>query len=128
MSMARSTPAQKPRGPANKISAMGAFMTTSLEEEGHPEDPGVGLEASIGIRGTAVGDVRPAVAGIEGGAVGDEEGRPGPGPEQEAEVGVDLADVQVGPAGEGGRLRIGHEPPEREEVIAERRAQAGEER
>ena len=32
MSIARSTPAQKPRGPASRISAMGAFMsTTSLE-------------------------------------------------------------------------------------------------
>ncbi len=35
MSIARSTPAQKPRGPASRISAIGAFILTSLGTTSH---------------------------------------------------------------------------------------------
>src|SRR5262249_5718463 len=91
MSMARSTPAQKPRGPASRISAMGAFILTSLgpgvslEEIGYPEYATVELETAVGIAGVSVGDVLEPVARVERGLVGDEERGAQPTPEHERE-------------------------------------------
>src|SRR5262245_3194072 len=69
MSIARSTPAQKPRGPASRISAMGAFIltslatTVSLEEVGYSEYAAVELETEDGVAGEYVGCVLRQVGG-----------------------------------------------------------------
>src|SRR5438094_4214974 len=126
MSMARSTPAQKPRGPARRISAIGAFMVSSLEEEGYADHAGVGLDAAVRLGGVAVGDVLVAIAGVERRTVGDEVLEAQPAPDEEGEVRPDLGDLEIGATGEGGQLRVRHEPAEAEEVIAEGQAEAGE--
>src|SRR5262245_34967572 len=124
MSIARSTPAQKPRGPANRISAMGAFILTSLgmvslEEVGYSQYAAVELETAVGVAGVPVGDVLVPVPRVDRRLVGDEERGTEPTPDHEREIGVDLEDVEVGAAGRAGRLDVGHEPTERQEVIAE---------
>src|ERR1700752_2428415 len=124
MSIARSTPAQKPRGPASRISAMGAFIltslgtTVSLEEVGYPEYATIELETAVGVAGVPVGDVLEPVARVDGRLVGDEEGRAEAAPHHEREGRVDLEDLEVGAAGRGRRLDVGDEAPERQEVIA----------
>src|SRR5438093_1918839 len=65
MSMARSTPAQNPRGPARTISAIRLTITRLLEVEGYPGDPRVRLETAVGLGGVAVRDVDHAVPGVE---------------------------------------------------------------
>src|SRR5262249_20245648 len=125
MSIARSTPAQKPRGPASRISAMGAFIVTSLgttvslEEIGYPEYSAVELETAVGVGGVPVGDVLESVPRVDRRLVGDEERGAHAAPHHEREVRVDLEDIEVGAAGGGGRLDVRDEPTERQEVVAE---------
>src|SRR5690242_3432468 len=125
MSMARSTPAQKPRGPASRISEIGDFMRSSLEEEGYPEYAHVVLQTAVRRAGMAVGDVLVPVAGVDRGAIGHEVLGADATVEHEREVRADLGDLQVRPAGEGGQLDVGHEAPEAQEMVAVRPAQTG---
>src|SRR5690349_18485257 len=91
MSMARSTPAQKPRGPASTIWASGnVVITPSLEEERDPDHARVRVEAAVRVRGVPVRDVLEAIAGVDRDLVGHEVGQPRAGLEHERERGVDL--------------------------------------
>src|SRR6266851_2675333 len=100
MSMARSTPAQKPRGPASRISAIADFIRPpSPEIVRHSGHAHVRIPAAVGPGGVAVGVVLVAVAGVERGRVGDEDRSADAGPEEEREVGGDLLHLEVGPAG-----------------------------
>src|SRR5256885_414420 len=125
MSMARSTPAQKPRGPARRISAMLDFIwAPSLEIVRHPDHTHVRLPATVGPRGVAVGVVLEAVPGVDRGRVGDEDGHAHTAPEEEREVRVDLPHAEVGAARRPGELRVWHEAPEPQEVVARDRGDA----
>src|SRR5260370_10768578 len=129
MSMAGSTPAQKPRGPASRISAIADFIRPASPEivrhSGHAD---VRIPAAVGRGGVAVGVVLVAVAGVERGRVGDEDRSADAGPEEERKVGGDLLHLEVGPAGRPRELRVRHEAPERQEVVAEDRREARPER
>src|SRR5688500_11800102 len=99
MSIARSTPAQKPRGPARTISETGADMVSfisSFEERGYSDHTGVRFEAAIAYVGIAVGDVLQPIPRVERDAISDEHGGTRAGEDQEREVGIDLQDVEVG--------------------------------
>src|SRR5437870_5140245 len=110
MSMARSTPAQKPRGPASTISAMDVVVIrSSREEERDAGHAGVRLETAVAPVEMAVGDVVQPVAGVEGGGVGHEVLGPHAAEEQEREGRVDLDGLEVGAAGGGEELDVGHE-------------------
>src|SRR5215470_11628594 len=130
MSIARSTPAQNPRGPASRISAMGALIltslgtTVSLEEVGYPEYAAVELETAVGVAGVPVGDVLEPVPRVQRRLVGHEERRAEPAPDHERERRVDLEDLEVGTAGGAGRLDVGDEPTERQEVVTKRDSRA----
>src|SRR5262245_641719 len=91
MSMARSTPAQKPRGPASTIcwsALVGGWVamtrsimpavyprrsrpdTPSAPEHGHAHDALVGIDAEIRLLGVGVRPVVEAIARADGDAVG----------------------------------------------------------
>src|SRR5713226_6266507 len=118
MSMARSTPAQNPRGPANTISAIRLTISLLLEVKGYARHPAVGLETAVGVLGVTVGDVDHPVPGVEGDAVRHEEGCAQAAGQPEGEVRVDLDGAKIGAAGRRQQLDVRHEPAEREEVIA----------
>src|SRR5215470_11521936 len=126
MSMARSTPAQNPRGPASKTSAIWDFIVASLEEERHADDADVVLQPTVRPARIPVGDMLVTVAGVDGGPVRQEVRRAQARVEHECEVRADLGDLQVRVAGEGRRLGIGYEAPQPEEVVTVRRAKSGE--
>src|SRR5262245_21043350 len=117
--MARSTPAQNPRGPARTISATafvmammspGSPLTGSplLEVPGYAPHADVRLESAVGLGRVSVGDVLETITAVESEPVGHEHGQTRPGLEQEREVRVDLGDAQVRAAGGAESLQVGH--------------------
>src|SRR3989454_4852688 len=117
MSMARSTPAQKPRGPARTISPIRVTIRLLLKIKGYARPPGIRLETTNGVRGVAVGDVDQPVPGVEGHIVRHEVRRAHAAGQPEREARVDLHDLEVGAAGRGEHLDVRHEPPQRQDVI-----------
>src|SRR2546426_2329218 len=117
VSMARSTPAQKPRGPARTISPIRVTIRLLLKIKGYARPPGIRLETTNGVRGVAVGDVDQPVPGVEGHIVRHEVRRAHAAGQPEREARVDLHDLEVGAAGRGEQLDVRHEPPQRQEVI-----------
>src|SRR5262245_54040398 len=129
MSMARSTPAQKPRGPARRISEIGTVLTCpSWEVKREAPHDDVGFEATVGLAGVAVGDVLIPVAQVQRRLVGDEHRCADAAEEQERERRVDLGNLEVGAAGGPGDLDIRHETAEAEEVVTADGAETGPER
>src|SRR3989442_570882 len=117
MSMARSTPAQNPRGPARTISAIRLSITLLLEVKGYARYPGVRLETAVGVIGVSVGDVNHPIRGVEGHVVRQEERRAHAAGQPEGEIRVDLGDAEVGAAGCREQFDVRHEPSQREEMI-----------
>src|SRR5215470_13627790 len=129
MSIARSTPAQNPRGPARRISEIGTVLTrSSWEVKRKAAHDDAGFEATVGLTGIAVRDVLIAIACVQRRLVGNEHRRPDAAEEQERECRSDLGDVEVGAARGSGELHIRHETAEREEVVTPNGAQARPER
>src|SRR4026208_1519903 len=105
MSIARSTPAQKPRGPARTICCnAGVVMRPSLEEVRDAEHARVEVEPPIRLRRVPVRDVLEAIAEVHRDPVGHEVGQPGPALEHEGERRVDLRAPQ--PAAPRARRRV----------------------
>src|SRR5262245_857519 len=107
MSMARSTPAQKTRGPAKRISEIGTVLTCSSREvKRDAAHHNAGFEAAVGLTRVAVGDVLVAVTRVQRRLVGDEHRRADAAEEQERERRLDLRDLEVRAAGRPGDLHI----------------------
>src|SRR5213593_3751166 len=117
MSMARSTPAQKPRGPARTISPIRVTIRLLLEIKGYARHPGIRLETTIGVRGVAVGDVDQPVPGVEGHIVRHEIRCPDASGQPEGEARIDLHDLEVGASGRGEQLDVRDVSPQGQEVI-----------
>src|SRR5438132_14163817 len=77
MSMARSTPAQKPRGPARRISEMADLIAllVSMEIVRYSDHADMGFPPPVRPGRVAIGVVLEAVAGVDRGRVGEEDGR-----------------------------------------------------
>src|SRR5881296_1648337 len=93
MSMARSTPAQKPRGPARRISEMADLIAllVSMEIVRYSDHADMGFPPPVRPGRVAIGVVLEAVAGVDRGRVGAEDGREA-GPERGLRVGVVLVE------------------------------------
>src|SRR3990170_5950163 len=122
MSMARSTPAQKPRGPARTISFSVSLLIVdpSVEEERHAQDSGVGVEPPVGLLDVAVGDVLEAIPRRQLHPLSQEIAQPGAGLQDEREVRPDLRDVEAGPAHPGQDLHIRKDRRSAQEMVAQR--------
>src|SRR5207249_8199170 len=85
MSMARSTPAQKPRGPARRISEMADLIAAlaSTEIVRYSDHADMGFPPPVRPGRVGVGVVLEAVAGVDRGRVGEEDGRADAGPRSE---------------------------------------------
>src|SRR6059036_459093 len=85
MSMARSTPAQKPRGPARRISEMADLIAAlaSTEIVRYSDHADMRFPPPVRPGRVGVGVVLEAVAGVDRGRVGEEDGRADAGPHQE---------------------------------------------
>src|SRR3989442_16044345 len=113
MSMARSTPAQKPRGPARRISEMVDLIAllVSMEIVRYSDHADMGFPPPVRPGRVAVGVVLEAVAGVDRRRVGGEDGCAEGAPHDEREVRGDLPHPEIGPARGAGQLRGGQEPP-----------------
>src|SRR3989442_12368262 len=98
MSMARSTPAQNPRGPARTISAIRLSITLLLEVKGYARYPGVPFETAVGVLGVSVGDVDHPRPGVQGHVGRHEERTPHAAGQPDAETRVDLGTAGGGRA------------------------------
>src|SRR5215470_4578329 len=129
MSIARSTPAQNPRGPARRISEIGTVLTRpSWEVKREAAHDDVRFEASIRLTRIAVRDVLITVPCVHRRLVGHEHRRAYAAKEQKRERRSDLGDLEVGAAGGTGDLHVRHETPEREEMVTPDGAQPRPER
>src|SRR5262245_40956039 len=150
-SMARSTPAQKPRGPARTISSRpgrdpdGADMLISLgsgaapqyrerppatqaaqarssEVVAHAEHEEARVDAEVLVAPAGVRDVLEAIPGRDRHPVGDEPGQPRPALDDEVHVAVRLAEVHLPAQDAEPELEVGpHHPPGTEDPAPERR-------
>src|SRR2546428_11476282 len=100
MSMARSTPAQKPRGPARRISEMADLIAAlaSMEIVRYSDHADVGFPPPVRPGRVGVGVVLEAVAGVDRGRAGEEDGPAGAAPHPEREGPGDLPHPEDGPA------------------------------
>src|SRR5207247_3494906 len=98
MSMARSTPAQKPRGPARRISEMVDLIAplASPEIVRHSGHGHMGLPPAVRVGRVAVGVVGQAVADVDRGRVGVEERRADASPNEERDARVVLPYTKIG--------------------------------
>src|SRR5438093_8285606 len=130
LSMARSTPAQKPRGPARRISEMVDLIAplASSEIVRHSGHGHMGLPSAVRVGRVAVGVVGQAVADVDRDRVGEEDRRADAAPHEEREARVDLPHPKIGPARAAGHLGVGHDPPEPQEVVTKHGREARPER
>src|SRR2546422_6251396 len=114
MSMARSTPAQKPRGPARRISEMAELIAllVSMEIVRYSDHADMGFPPPVRPGRVAIGVVLEAVAGVDRPRVGEENGWAEAAPHDEREFRVDLPPPENGPARGARQLRVGHDPPD----------------
>src|SRR5581483_2565231 len=120
MSMARSTPAQKPRGPASRISAIGCVNARSSSEEvGQAEHGHVGLEPAVRLARVAVGDMLQPVPGVHRDMVVEEDRHPHAPEDQEGEGGPDLRQLEIRAAGRARDFDVRHDAAEPQEVVAD---------
>src|SRR2546428_12939682 len=112
MSMARSTPAQKPRGPARRISEMADLIAllVSMEIVRYSDHADMGFPPPVRPGRVAIGVVLEAVAGVDRGGVGEEEGGAEAAPTQEREGRGDSPRPGDGPARGPRRVWRGQRP------------------
>src|SRR5712692_2677209 len=124
MSMARSTPAQKPRGPASTISWRGwwSYALSLLEVPGQSHDTAIRVEAAVLLVQVPVGYVLEAVPDVDGQSWRDEVREPDTGFEHEGEGRVDLHHLEAGARRPRRSLEVRHERSDgkAQQVIAER--------
>src|SRR2546427_11864205 len=99
MSMARSTPAQKPRGPARRISEMADLIAllVSMEIVRYSDHADMGFPPPVRPGRVAVGVVLEAVAGVGRRRVGEEDGCAAAGPPDGREGRVGLPPPESAP-------------------------------
>src|SRR2546430_16874380 len=119
MSMARSTPAQKPRGPARRISEMADLIAllVSMEIVRYSDHADMGFPPPVRPGRVAIGVVLEAVARVERGRGGEEGGRAAAAPHQGREGRGDLPHPEIGPARGPDQRGVAPAPCERHEAV-----------
>src|SRR5437867_10894310 len=119
MSMARSTPAQKPRGPARRISEMADLIAAlaSTEIVRYSDHADMGFPPPVRPGRVGVGAVLEAVAAVDRGRVGEEDGRADPAPHQERQARGERPHPETGPPPGAAQPAVGHDPPEPRGVV-----------